>query len=248
MKKIFSLGDYYNLFYKDKDYKSEAEYIHKKLAEYKLKGNKILELGCGTGKHAKNLAKLGYKILGIEKSESMLRQAQKGKNLEFLQGDIRKINLEHKFDCVISLFHVLSYQISNDSLESVFLTAFNNLQKGGIFLFDFWFAPAVIHQKPSVRIKTISTESNRIYRVAEPEILIEKNQVDIKYTFHDFDYSTNQFKITEEIHQMRFFTIPELNYIASKTGFKVLKAEEFLTGHKPSFDTWGVCLILKKDG
>ncbi len=246
--KIFSLGNYYDLFYDEKDYRLEANYLHNKLIDFKLKGNKILELGCGTGKHANHLTKFGYKILGIDKSESMLREALKVKNFECMQGDIRNIKLENKFDCVISLFHVLSYQISNESLQSVFLTAFNNLKKGGIFLFDFWFAPAVIHQKPRVRIKTISTETNKIYRIAEPEILIEKNQVNVKYTFHDFNQEKNQFKITEELHQMRYFSIPELSYIANSTGFKVLKAEEFLTGHKPSFDTWGVCIILKKNG
>ena len=50
--KIFSSGDYYNLFYEDKDYQLEAKYIHEKIQEYKSNSNSILELGCGTGKHA----------------------------------------------------------------------------------------------------------------------------------------------------------------------------------------------------
>ena len=75
--KIFSSGDYYNLFYEDKDYQLEAKYIHEKIQEYKLNSNSILELGCGTGKHAVNLTKFGYKILGIEKSESMLEKDEK---------------------------------------------------------------------------------------------------------------------------------------------------------------------------
>ena len=62
--KIFSSGDYYDLFYADKDYKLEANYIHKKIQEYNLNSYSILELGCGTGKHAINLIKFGYEILG----------------------------------------------------------------------------------------------------------------------------------------------------------------------------------------
>ena len=53
--KIFSSGDYYNLFYKDKDYELEAKYISNKIQEYRPGSNSILELGCGTGKHAKEL-------------------------------------------------------------------------------------------------------------------------------------------------------------------------------------------------
>ena len=99
--KIFSSGDYYNLFYKDKDYQLEAKYIHKKIQEYKLNTNSILELGCGTGKHAINLAKYGYEILGIDKSVSMLKKTIKAQNLEFQKGDIKrtqiKINLIASF-------------------------------------------------------------------------------------------------------------------------------------------------------
>ena len=246
--KIFSSGDYYDLFYADKDYKLEANYIHKKIQEYNLNSYSILELGCGTGKHAINLIKFGYEILGIEKSKSMLNKAVKAKNLKFQEGDIREIKLKNKYDCVISLFHVMSYQITNESLISVFRTAFNNLKTDGIFLFDFWFAPAVIHQKPRVRTKTISSRNNTICRIAEPELLLEKNQVNVKYTFHDFNHSKNKFKITNELHQMRYFSIPELELVADKIGFKLLNAEEFLTELKPSFDTWGVCIIFRKNG
>ena len=235
--KIFSSGDYYNLFYKDKDYQLEAKYIHKKIQEYKLNANSILELGCGTGKHAINLAKYGYKILGIDKSLSMLEKTIKAKNLEFQKGDIKELKLKNKFDCVISLFHVMSYQITNESLISVFKTAFNNLKKDGLFLFDFWFAPAVIHQKPMVRKKTISTENNTICRIAEPELILDRNQVNVKYTYLDFDHSTKNFKKINELHQMRYFSIPELEFLANATGFKVLNYEEFL------FSTFLICSI-----
>ena len=185
--KIFSSGDYYDLFYDDKNYQLEANYIHEKIQEYKSNSKSILELGCGTGKHAINLTKFGYEILGIEKSESMLKKTTNRKNLEFQQGDIREIKLKDKFDCVISLFHVMSYQITNKSLISVFKTAFNHLKEEGLFLFDFWFGPAVIHQKPMVRTKTISTKNNTISRIASPELLLDRNQVNVKYTYHDFD-------------------------------------------------------------
>ena len=246
--KIFSSGDYYDLFYDDKNYQLEANYIHEKIQEYKSNSKSILELGCGTGKHAINLTKFGYEILGIEKSESMLKKTTNKKNLEFQQGDIREIKLKDKFDCVISLFHVMSYQITNKSLISVFKTAFNHLKKEGLFLFDFWFGPAVIHQKPMVRKKTISTKNNTICRIAEPELLLDRNQVNVKYTYHDFDHCTEKFRIINELHQMRYFSIPELEFIANETGFKVLNFEEFLTGFEPSFKTWGVSIILKKNG
>ena len=244
--KLFNSGEYYDLFYKDKNYKSEADYLVEKFNQYELKGNSILELGCGTGKHAFYLTKYGYNVLGIERSESMIKQALKVDNFECINGDIRNLELGKKFDCVLSLFHVLSYQITNKSLKSVFQTAKKHLKEDGIFLFDFWFAPAVIHQKPQIRRKTINTDINTICRIAEPETLINKNQVNVKYTFYEFNHQTKHFNISSELHKMRFFSIPELEYLANDLGFKVLRSEEFCTAKDPSLDTWGICMILRK--
>lgn len=247
-KPIFNSGKYYDLFYKDKDYESESEFVHQKLVEHNTPGKNILELGCGTGKHAKTLTKFGYKLIGIEKSTSMINSSEKIENFECRQGDIRKIQLDQEFDSVISLFHVISYQITNDSLLAVFNTAYRSLKNNGIFLFDVWYTPAVIHQKPSIRIKKIKTKTNIITRIAEPELLINNNQVNVRYTFYDFNFSSNELKVSEEIHPIRFFTIPELEYFANNSGFKVLETKELPSGNDPSLDTWGLCFILKKNG
>ena len=78
---LFNSGAYYDLFYKDKDYAEEARWVHQKLVENNITGKRLLELGCGTGKHAKILSEFGYKILGIEKSISMIEVRLLGKSL-----------------------------------------------------------------------------------------------------------------------------------------------------------------------
>ena len=245
---LFNSGKYYDLFYKDKDYKAEATSVHQKLIENKVTGKRLLELGCGTGKHAKIFSQFGYKILGIEKSLAMINSAQEVENFECIQGDIRNIKLREEFDSVISLFHVMSYQTSNESVVSVLNTAYNSLKKNGLFLFDIWYAPAVIHQKPTIRIRKIKTETNSITRIAEPEFLVNNNQVNVKYIFYDLNLSSNKLKISEETHPMRYFTIPELKYFARNTGFKVLEICDLISGAQPSLETWGICLILRKNG
>ena len=244
---LFNSGTYYDLFYSDKNYEKEANYIHEKLLKYNVSCKTILELGCGTGKHALTLSKLGYKIVGIEQSKSMINSAQKIKNFECREGDIRTIKIKEKFDSVISLFHVISYQVTNESLQDVFRTAYSVLKKNGLFLFDVWYAPAVIHQKPELRIKKISTKTHTITRIADPELLVNNNQVNVKYTFYDFKNISNKFKITEEVHPMRFFSIPELDFFANKAGFNIIETQELITGKQPSINTWGICFILKKN-
>ena len=245
---IFSSGEFYNLFYKEKNYEEEANYIHNKLKNNAIPGNQILELGCGTGKHAEKLIRFGYQILGIDRSQSMINEVKEIKGLVIIKGDIRTIKLKNKFDAIISLFHVISYQIDNESLKKVFQRAYESLNKGGIFIFDAWYGPAVINKKPEIRIKKVSNANYSITRIAEPDFIVNKNQVNIKYTFNKIDKKSNLFQTFEEIHSMRFFTIPELEYIANDNGFEIVEVEEFLTSKVPSLNSWGACFVLKKNG
>lgn len=68
-------ASYYDLLYRDKDYESEAAYINSLLQKYRPDAKSILELGCGTGRHASLLAEQGYHVLGLDQSEEMLECA-----------------------------------------------------------------------------------------------------------------------------------------------------------------------------
>jgi SAM-dependent methyltransferase len=129
-------SQYYNLLYKDKDYAGETEYVHGLIQKHRQGAQSILDLGCGTGRHDLLLAHMGYEVTGIDLSEEMLAIARSQtliphpsplkstcSSVNFHQGDIRSIRLERSFDAVVSLFHVISYQTTNDDLRAAFATA-----------------------------------------------------------------------------------------------------------------------------
>ena len=72
MKAFGNYSRYYNLLYKDKDYKGEAGFIHDLIQKYSPGAKSILDLGCGTGRHDLLLAEKGYAITGVDMSEEML--------------------------------------------------------------------------------------------------------------------------------------------------------------------------------
>ncbi len=122
-----------------------------------LKAKSILNLGCGTGKHDYLLAERGYNVTGIDLSEAMIGVAMNKLDTctitnkpIFQQGDIRSVKLEKKFEVVISLFHVMSYQTSNEDLEQSLRTAFEHLEDGGVFIFDCWYGPGHINRSPAL--------------------------------------------------------------------------------------------------
>ena len=140
---------YYDLLYSDKDYVIEAKYVEDLIKKNTNNAMSILELGCGTGKHADIFCDSGFIVHGVDDSKQMLNIAElkrvgKENNLFFTHSKIQNLNLDKKFDVVTSLFHVMSYQITNESLVESFRVAKNHLKKRGIFIFDFWYGPAVL--------------------------------------------------------------------------------------------------------
>src|SRR5690606_3473088 len=160
MKNFILYAKYYDLLYKEKRYDDEADYVIgliKKHSSAKVKD--ILDLGCGTGKHDYYFNKRGYKVDGVDVSKEMIILANHNygnlPGVQFLHGDITKWQQpeKKKYDVVVSLFHVMSYQTSNESLLSSFHTAYNHLKPGGLFIFDCWYGPGVFAEKPEVRVK-----------------------------------------------------------------------------------------------
>jgi len=121
---------YYDLLYKDKNYDSEVNYIHSLLKEHGVSGSEVLEFGSGTGGHGRLLAENGYNIIGIELSESMVQNAQQSDGFRSQLDDIRTVRMGRSFNAVLALFHVVSYQTSNEDVIAVFQSAATHLEKG----------------------------------------------------------------------------------------------------------------------
>ena len=242
--KLFS--NYYDLLYKDKDYNKETDYIENLLKRYYGDVHQILELGTGTGIHADLLQKKGFRVTGIELSQEMAQQARE-KGIECYINDCSTFNLRRKFDAVISLFHVISYITDNEKLIKTFNNVYNHLIPGGVFLFDVWYAPAVYNIKPETKIKRLENEYLKIIRIAEPKFDYNDNIVRVNYELIIEEKDTKNIQHLFEVHPMRFFTLPELNLIATITGFSIVGFEEWVTGILPSERTWGVCFILKRN-
>lgn len=239
---------YYNLLYTDKDYSGESDYVIKLLKKYANDAVNILDVGCGTGKHAALIAQRGYRVAGIDLSEEMISIAQSKnyENCDFKVANARNFELGKQFDVITSLFHVLSYQTSNEALDEVFKNVSRHLKPEGVFIFDFWYTPAVLTQKPSVRIKRLEDDDIRVTRLSEPVHKFNENVIDVNFELHIHNKHTGEFEKINELHRMRYFSIPELEFFMNKSELKALHYEEWMTGKSPSEETWGVCCIASK--
>ncbi len=239
---------YYNAFYGDKDYSNEAKIVSDFIKEYKPDAVSILDMGCGTGRHDAELAKRNYKILGIDLSPKMVEIAQNNRTngTEFKVGDIKAFRAKKKYDCVISLFHVMSYMNSNRDIIDAFQTANAHLSEGDLFIFDLWYGPGVLSDKPAVRTKRVEDNQNILIRNAVPVFHVDRDVVDVNYDVLIIDKETAQVKELHETHQMRYYFKPELELMLEMAGFELTKCVDCNTLQKTNFDSWTAYIVARK--
>lgn len=247
MKVFQDYALYYNAFYKEKNYKAEAKQVDILLNMYGNNIKKVINFGCGTGKHDIELSKLGYSCTGIDSSPLMIRIAKENNHplTNYSIADIRNYISTEKYDSVISLFHVISYQNTNDDVLATFRTARKALKEGGIFLFDVWYGPGVLSDKPTVRIKEASNDQYRLLRIATPVMHNETNVVDVCYEILVIDKKSNNVSKIDEIHNMRYFFRPELEAYLKETGFELLDNLDCVTLGKTSYSSWTSYFVAK---
>jgi 2-polyprenyl-3-methyl-5-hydroxy-6-metoxy-1,4-benzoquinol methylase len=117
----------------------ECDFIEKEIGHNK--STKILDIGCGTGRHAIELTKRGYKVVGVDLSESQLKRArekaaQQKLKIDFQQHDARKLPFKHEFDLVIMLCEGAFPLMETDEMNyQILKNAAKALKPGGKLIF-----------------------------------------------------------------------------------------------------------------
>lgn len=234
---------YYNAFYKDKNYAQEARQVDSLLKKYGDHIGSILNFGCGTGKHDVELKRLGYQCAGVDISKDMVEIARKNASafdmdIVFTVADIREYQPVRTWDAVISLFHVMSYQNTNEDVLAVLKAARKSLGSNGIFLFDVWYGPGVLSDRPSVRVKEAEDGENRLIRIARPVMHAKENVVDVCYEALIINKATGITKCITEVHSMRYFFTPELERLLSEAGFELLENIDCVSEREADYNSW----------
>jgi len=241
---------YYDLLYKDKDYAAEADYVEHLVRRQRplSSGWRVLDVGSGTGRHALAFARRGHSVVGVDASEQMVRLAKEaaGASVKFVVGDARHFRLDERFPVVLSLFHVASYQTGTSDLLAYFQSVGAHLEPDGLFIFDCWYGPAVLHQKPSLRVRELEDENLKVLRIARPELMPEENCVVVEYEVLVERKADGRLQRLHESHCMRYLFLPEIQDLLERAGLELLSCEEWMTGKPLGLETWSACLIAGK--
>ena len=129
----------YDLFMDNVPYEEWSEYLLSVLKEYGIHSGVICDLGCGTGKMTRLLAKAGYDMIGVDLSEDMLAIAS-GQNEEgilYLCQDMCELELYGTAKAMVSVCDSINYLLEEDEIVWTLQSVNRYLEPGGIFIFDF---------------------------------------------------------------------------------------------------------------
>ncbi len=187
---------YYHILYKDRDFAEAENFISLLVEALKLsKGESIIDLGCGKGRHSLFLNQLGFKVLGLDLSEEsilhnneILANDENSTDINFEVHDMRNPIfgeiLEEKVDAVFNLFTSFGYFEDLEDDEKVFQSVFDVLKTDGYFVLDF---VNEILEKNQLKKEDSIEKGEIIFNISKR---IENNHVikDIKFSDNGEDF------------------------------------------------------------
>jgi SAM-dependent methyltransferase len=227
-------ADHYDQVYAEKNYVSECDLIEEAVNRFAANPPKtLLDVGCGTGNHAIELAARGYRVTGVDLSQPMLDRAvlkvnglDKARRPAFICGDARHFETGQLHDIAIMMFAVVGYLTTNDDLLAALRNIRRHLKSGSLFICDFWYGPSVLSMRPTDRVRELSTPEGRVIRAANTTLDIVHHTADV--TFKLWSFKDNQLlSETTETHRMRYFFPQEFALLLSVTGFIPLALSAF---------------------
>ena len=179
-------------------------------------GAMILDLACGTGRHAVELAARKYQVVGFDLSLAMLARASdeaqdRKQKINFVQGDMREMTFEETFDGVYSWNTSFGY-FDEQQNSNVIAKVHKSLKKGGQFLLDVVNRDYIVRQAPSLAW----FEGDGCICMDEMQIDFITSRMKVKRTLMMDDGRTKEIE-----YSIRVYSLHELGKMLHDNGFRV---------------------------
>jgi SAM-dependent methyltransferase len=192
----------------------EVDFIEESLSIER--GGAVLDLACGTGRHAVELGARGYEVVGFDLSLAMLARAgddaqERAVKLNIVQGDMRDMTFEEQFDGVFCWNTSFGY-FEEEKNAQVIDRVHRALKAGGLFLLDVINRDFLIRQSPSLAW----FEGDGCVCMDEMIVDFITSRMRIKRTMMLDDGRSREVE-----YSLRTYSLHELGKILHDHGFKV---------------------------
>lgn len=193
----------------------ECDFIEQEL-NYN-KNVRILDIGCGTGRHSIELSKRGYCVTGIDLSQNLLDKAIEkagiaGVAVDFQRHDARCLPFEKEFDFVMMICEGAFPLMETDEMNfQILQNATKALKTGGKIMFTTLNGLFPLHHSICDFTNSNSDEGNAHYRESSFDMM----------TFRDYNITTfvDDAGIEHELHcNERYYVPPEITWMLQSLG------------------------------
>jgi ubiquinone/menaquinone biosynthesis C-methylase UbiE len=232
----------------DVPYDRWIEFVKGQKESYEVKGNKFLDVACGTGEMAIRLSQEGYSVTGVDISSEMLTIAREkaeksGQSLFLVQQDMTELEGFGEFDMVGIFCDSLNYLETESSVVKTFARVGQHLIQGGLFFFDVHSTYKMNELFMNQTYAYNGEDISYIWQCFEGE---DPLSVEHELTFFNLDEQTNQYNRFDELHKQRTFPIEQYEAWLIHAGFEILSITADFTDHSPRTESERIFFTARK--
>jgi SAM-dependent methyltransferase len=190
---------YDTIYQQSRDYKAQAEQIHKWIQDRKPVASSLLDVACGTGLHLSFL-RSWYEVAGVDISPAMLEIARaRNPGVTLSIGDMRDFYLNARFDVVTCLFSTITYADTVEGLNATLANFARHLIPQGICIVEPFIPPEAWHDGRT-GLRTVETSSKKI-------AMLDRSERDGRRVRREIAYVVVTPDRLEQIYEEHLFTL-----------------------------------------
>lgn len=200
-----------------------AEEFPELLAEFDANPDSILDLACGDGRFVSAMADRGHEVVGVDRSQEMVRRSRERKDhdgsFEIRRGDMRDLDFDRQFDAVTCWYNSVNYLLEVDDLRACFRAVAEVLRDGGIFVFD---ADTRYHlaENATRHPSYVGPDEDDVFAVNHGvEYDYETDVLTVEIT--GFKRTDDGWRRIEEVHKERAYRLAEIESYLEDAGLVV---------------------------
>jgi SAM-dependent methyltransferase len=220
-------AEYYDLIYAAfKDYAAEIAQVSSLLRRLNPDCRTVLDVGCGSGEHARLLGERGFAVDGLDIEETFVRiAAAKNPAGRFVAADMSGFQLPNRYDALRCLFSSIGYLRTLERVTRALACFRDHLAPGGLALVEPWFPPGVLEPN---REFTHCGEAHGVKVSRHSRTEIDGTLSRLLFTYEIDDHGVA--RRVSEVHELGLFTTEEMMRAFDAAGLHVDHDPEGLTG------------------